>query len=478
MSSVMKAAWALALALVVAQAPGQVPAAAAGSAPEPAPVPAPVPDPADAPPLDLTRPTLFVVGYAHLDTQWRWTYADTIREFIPATLKRNFALFEKYPDYVFNFGGSRRYEMMREYYPDDFEKLKNYVKAGRWFPCGSSVDENDANVPSAESQIRHVLYGNRFFRAEFGVASDEFMLPDCFGFPASAAQRPGALRHPGLLDAEADLERGRAHPLQGRRVGGAGRPLRSSPRSTRASYVGEVRDNLANDDGWYQRIDEQRQAVGRVRGLPLLRHRRPGRRAQGALGRQGRGERRDTATADARITSISGPADALFNAISRADARPSCRATRASCELTRALGRIDHVRGVHEALEPQERAARRRRREAPRWPPVAGRPAVSRREAPRTPGSWCSARRCTTSCPGRAFPTPTTSPGTTRSSPPTRSAPCSTDAAASVISGARHARDGMPGATCVVVYNPLVVERQDVVEADVPVDGRPAPASV
>jgi hypothetical protein len=38
------------------------------------------------------------------------------------------------------------------------------VAAGRWFPCGSSVDENDANVPSAESLIRHVLYGNRWFR--------------------------------------------------------------------------------------------------------------------------------------------------------------------------------------------------------------------------------------------------------------------------------------------------------------------------
>src|SRR5262245_24030120 len=26
--------------------------------------------------------TLYVVGYAHLDTQWRWTYPQTIREFL------------------------------------------------------------------------------------------------------------------------------------------------------------------------------------------------------------------------------------------------------------------------------------------------------------------------------------------------------------------------------------------------------------
>src|SRR5208283_3291301 len=29
------------------------------------------------------------------------------------------------------------------------------------------------------------LYGNEYFRHDFGVASAEFMLPDCFGFPAS-----------------------------------------------------------------------------------------------------------------------------------------------------------------------------------------------------------------------------------------------------------------------------------------------------
>jgi hypothetical protein len=42
---------------------------------------------------DLTKqPTLFVVGYAHLDTQWRWTYPQTIREYLANTLHDNFAL--------------------------------------------------------------------------------------------------------------------------------------------------------------------------------------------------------------------------------------------------------------------------------------------------------------------------------------------------------------------------------------------------
>jgi alpha-mannosidase len=145
---------------------------------------------------DLTRqPTLYVVGYAHLDTQWRWEYPTTISEYILNTMRDNFALFEKYPHYVFNFSGANRYRMMKEYFPADYALVKKYVAAGRWFPAGSSMEENDVNSPSAESIIRQVLYGKLYFRREFGKTSAEYMLPDCFGFPASL---PSILAHAGI----------------------------------------------------------------------------------------------------------------------------------------------------------------------------------------------------------------------------------------------------------------------------------------
>lgn len=145
---------------------------------------------------DLTKePTLYVVAYAHLDTQWRWEYPQVINEFLPKTMHDNFALFEKYPHYVFNFSGANRYRMMKEYWPADYAKVKQYVAAGRWFPAGSSMEESDVNSPSAESIIRQILYGNRFFQNEFGKTSAEYMLPDCFGFPASL---PSILAHMGL----------------------------------------------------------------------------------------------------------------------------------------------------------------------------------------------------------------------------------------------------------------------------------------
>ena len=147
-------------------------------------------------PPDLSRqPTLYVVPYAHLDTEWRWDYPTTIREYLSATLRDNFALFEKYPNYVFNFSGANRYRMIKEYYPADYAKMKGYIAAGRWFPSGSSMEENDVNSPSAESTMRQILYGTQYFKREFGKTSAEYMLPDCFGFPASL---PSILAHMGL----------------------------------------------------------------------------------------------------------------------------------------------------------------------------------------------------------------------------------------------------------------------------------------
>ncbi len=145
---------------------------------------------------DLTRqPTLYVVGYAHLDTEWRWEYPQVIDEYIRKTMEENFKLFDKYPHYIFNFSGANRYRFMKEYFPADFARLKKYVDEGRWFPAGSSMEEGDVNTPSAETIIRQVLYGNNWFRKELGRASAEYMLPDCFGFPASL---PTILAHSGV----------------------------------------------------------------------------------------------------------------------------------------------------------------------------------------------------------------------------------------------------------------------------------------
>jgi hypothetical protein len=138
---------------------------------------------------------LYLVATSHLDTQWRWTVQDTIREYLPRTLDENFARFEKYPGYVLSFEGAFRYQLIEEYYPKLFERLKEYVTAGRWFPAGSMLDAPDVNIASSESLIRHLLYGSRFFERKLGANGIDIFLPDCFGFSWSL---PSIAAHCGL----------------------------------------------------------------------------------------------------------------------------------------------------------------------------------------------------------------------------------------------------------------------------------------
>ncbi len=138
---------------------------------------------------------IYLLPYAHLDTQWRWEYPTTIKKYIPKTMDRNFELLKKYPGYCFNFTGMIRYAMMKEYYPDKYEVVKDYVELGRWFPAGTCLDETDALVPSMESMVRNILYGHRQAVREFGRSSSDYLLPDCFGFPGNM---PTVLAHMGI----------------------------------------------------------------------------------------------------------------------------------------------------------------------------------------------------------------------------------------------------------------------------------------
>jgi alpha-mannosidase len=169
---------------------------------------------------DITKvPTLYVVPYAHLDTQWRWEFPQTISEYLLKTMRVNFDYMDKYPHYVFNWTGANRYRLMKEYFPSDYARMTEYVANGRWFPAGSSIEEGDVNLPSAEGIFRQILYGNEYFRRDFGKASTEFMLPDCFGFPASL---PSILAHAGLKGFSTQKLNAQWQPAP--RIGGADSP--------------------------------------------------------------------------------------------------------------------------------------------------------------------------------------------------------------------------------------------------------------
>lgn len=97
-------------------------------------------------------------------------------------------LMEQFPEYIFLQSQPQLYEYLKQDYPDLFEQLSIRVAEGRWEAGGAMWLEADCNLSSGESLVRHILYGTRFLRKEFGVECTYLWLPDVFGYCWSLPQ--------------------------------------------------------------------------------------------------------------------------------------------------------------------------------------------------------------------------------------------------------------------------------------------------
>lgn len=137
---------------------------------------------------------LSAVGHAHIDTAWLWPLAETRRK-CTRTFSTALRYMEDYPEYRFACSQAQQYEWMKEMHPDLFEKIAYRVKTEQFIPAGGSWVEPDCNLPSGESLVRQFLFGQRFFRREFGLTCEEFWEPDVFGYSAAL---PQILRQAGI----------------------------------------------------------------------------------------------------------------------------------------------------------------------------------------------------------------------------------------------------------------------------------------
>ena len=89
--------------------------------------------------------------------------------------------------------------------------------------------EPDTNMPTGESFVRQLLYGQRYFEQMFGARHTVCWLPDCFGFSPAL---PQLLRLAGidqLLHHQGELVRDQRDALRPLLVGGPRRHAASSP---------------------------------------------------------------------------------------------------------------------------------------------------------------------------------------------------------------------------------------------------------
>lgn len=134
-----------------------------------------------------SAPLAWSIGHGHLDVGWLWPVSASIGK-AARTFSSQIALMEKYPDYVFGASQAVLYRMVKENYPELYEKVRKYVASGRWEVQGGMYVEADCNLSSGESLVRQFLHGKNFFKDEFGIEVNNLWLPDVFGYSGNLPQ--------------------------------------------------------------------------------------------------------------------------------------------------------------------------------------------------------------------------------------------------------------------------------------------------
>ncbi len=125
-----------------------------------------------------------LVGHAHLDVAWLWTFAETRRKAVRtfATALRQIALDARY---VYAQSQSQLYAWVAADEPELFARVRERIGNGWDASVASMWVEPDLHAPSGESILRQFAYGVGYAREHLGITPDVVWLPDTFGFPST-----------------------------------------------------------------------------------------------------------------------------------------------------------------------------------------------------------------------------------------------------------------------------------------------------
>ncbi len=132
---------------------------------------------------DCKKYELLLVGHAHIDMNWMWSYDETVAITL-STFETMLRLMEEYPSFTFSQSQASVYEIVEKYDKDMLKRIKKRVKEGRWEITASQWVEGDKNLASGEDLSRHILETKRYLSSIFDIAPESLNLdfePDTFG---------------------------------------------------------------------------------------------------------------------------------------------------------------------------------------------------------------------------------------------------------------------------------------------------------
>ncbi|MCL2793869.1 MAG: glycosyl hydrolase-related protein [Microbacteriaceae bacterium] len=145
-------------------------------------------------PAEASAHEVSAIGHAHIDSAWLWPLRETIRK-VARTTSSMTTLIDEQPEFSYGMSSAQQYKWVKQHRPEVYARIKDAVAAGRFVPLGGMWVESDTVMPTGEAIARQFLYGQSFFRSEFGVTCKGVWLPDSFGY---SPQLPQLMKRAGF----------------------------------------------------------------------------------------------------------------------------------------------------------------------------------------------------------------------------------------------------------------------------------------
>ncbi len=130
--------------------------------------------------VDAEELRVHMVGNAHIDPVWIWTWREGMHE-VWSTFRSAVERLAEYPQACFTASSAAYYAWLEAEDPALFAAIQALVAAGRWAIVGGMWVEPDCNLPSGESFCRQTLYAQNFFQRAFGRPARVGYNIDSFG---------------------------------------------------------------------------------------------------------------------------------------------------------------------------------------------------------------------------------------------------------------------------------------------------------
>lgn len=132
---------------------------------------------------DAKEYTIILAAHSHIDVNWLWDWPETVALTLD-TFRTMLHMMEEYPQFCFSQSQGALYKIVEDYDPEMKKVIEQRIQEGRWEVTASAWVENDKNMPSTESQLRHMEYTHEYMNKVWGVPKSAMEIdfsPDTFG---------------------------------------------------------------------------------------------------------------------------------------------------------------------------------------------------------------------------------------------------------------------------------------------------------